>query len=211
MESNIMTRGWTFFAAATLAATSLATPALSAEERKVSNKVCNSTIGGDNIMTNFRQLRAAAAGLALLGAGLMPGPTLADIVHSDDVIIKFGVEGEGNLCVGFLCADGEFFGSDTIRLKQSSLRIHFLDSSGAEGMPTNDWRIIINDLNRDEADYFAIEDSTAGRQVFRIESIRSRTPGQDHCASGLRSCSVRRGPFHCRGDVPGRRCWGACL
>ena len=33
MESNITTRGWTFFAAATLAATSLAMPALSAEEK----------------------------------------------------------------------------------------------------------------------------------------------------------------------------------
>jgi len=33
-----------------------------------------------------------------------------------------------SLCVGFDCANSESYGSDTIRLKENNLRIHFDDS-----------------------------------------------------------------------------------
>ncbi len=92
------------------------------------------------------------------------GIARADIVHNDDVIII------GSLCVGFDCVNGENFGFDTQRLKENNLRIHFDDTSNSASFPRRDWRIVINDSTNGGGEYFAIEDSTAGRQVFRIEA-----------------------------------------
>jgi hypothetical protein len=88
----------------------------------------------------------------------------ADIVHLDDVIIEF------SLCVGNDCVNGENFGFDTLRLKENNLRIHFDDTSTSANFPKNDWRIIANDSANGGASYLAFEDSTAGRQVFRVEA-----------------------------------------
>jgi hypothetical protein len=86
-----------------------------------------------------------------------------DVLHLDDVII------DGSLCIGFDCINGENFGFDTLRLKENNLRIHFQDTSNSASFPTRDWRIVVNDSNNGGADYFAVEDSDAGRQVFKIE------------------------------------------
>lgn len=95
---------------------------------------------------------------------LFSSPLMADIVHLDDTIIN------GSACVGFDCVNGESFGSDTLRLKENNLRIHFNDSSSSASFPSNDWRIVINDSSNGGGNYFAIEDSTAGRQVFRVDA-----------------------------------------
>ena len=101
-------------------------------------------------------------------AGLGVAPTLAerlpqkDIVQADDVIV------EGNVCAGSGCVDGEVFGSDLLRLKDDQLRIHFEDTTGNPSLPGNDWRIVINDTVSGGANYFGIEDATAGLMPFRI-------------------------------------------
>lgn len=88
----------------------------------------------------------------------------ADVVHLDDVII------DGSQCVGFDCVNGENFGFDTQRLDENNLRIHFEDSSNSASFPSNDWRIVINDTSNGGGNYFAIEDSTAGRTPFRVDA-----------------------------------------
>jgi hypothetical protein len=74
-----------------------------------------------------------------------------------------------SLCVGFDCATSESYGFDTIRLKENSLRIHFDDTS-ASPFPLNDWRIVVNDSTSGGASYFALQDSTAGRDIFKVEA-----------------------------------------
>lgn len=95
---------------------------------------------------------------------ILPIPSLADIVHLDDVIIQF------SQCVGSDCVNGENFGFDTFRLKENNLRIHFDDTSSSGSFPANDWRIIANDSANGGSNYLAIEDSTAGRIPFRVEA-----------------------------------------
>jgi len=104
-----------------------------------------------------------AAGGAL---GLMGATTSAHASQTiaTDLIVQ------GSLCVGFDCVSGESFGFDTMRLKENNLRIHFQDTSNSGSFPTNDWRIMINDTSNGGANYFAVEDSTAGRIPFRIEA-----------------------------------------
>lgn len=98
------------------------------------------------------------------GGGGTPSP-LEDVVHPDDVIIN-----GGSLCVGFDCVNGESFGSDTIRLKENNLRIHFEDTSASASFPSNDWRILINGTQNGDPNYFAIQDSNTSRTVFLIEA-----------------------------------------
>lgn len=85
-----------------------------------------------------------------------------DQVIADDLIVT------GSQCLGFDCADGESFGFDTLRLKKNNLQIHFDDTSATTGFPANDWRIVINDSSSGGANYFGIEDSTAGRTLFKL-------------------------------------------
>jgi len=87
-----------------------------------------------------------------------------DQIILDDLIV------DGSTCVGFDCVNGESFGFDTHRLKENNVRIHFNDTSNSSSFPNNDWRIVINDSNNGGANYFAIEDASAGRQVFRVEA-----------------------------------------
>ncbi len=86
-----------------------------------------------------------------------------DRVFGDDVIV------EGGLCVGASCVNGEVFGFDSVRLKDTNLRIHFDDISTGT-FPANDWRLVANDSESGGASYFAIEDSTASRQVFQVDA-----------------------------------------
>lgn len=90
-------------------------------------------------------------------------PVYADVLHYDDVIIT------GSTCVGFDCANGESFGFDTIKLKENNLRLYFEDTS-VGSFPTNDWRILINDITSGGASYFSIQDATGGRRPFTIEA-----------------------------------------
>lgn len=85
-----------------------------------------------------------------------------DNVILDDLIV------DGSACVGMDCVDGENFGFDTVRLKENNLRIHFDDTSASGSFPGNDWRITINDSENGGANYFAIDDATAGTNPFKI-------------------------------------------
>ena len=119
-------------------------------------------------MTNLSNIR----GIRLMKSKLLVAMVIAccfnvaqaDILHLDDVIIDF------SLCVGNDCVNGESFGFDTIRLKENNLRIDFLDTSTSASFPDNDWEITVNDSSNGGAEYFAITDASAGRQVFRAEA-----------------------------------------
>jgi hypothetical protein len=67
-----------------------------------------------------------------------PGLALRDFVIADDLIVQ------GSTCVGFDCVNGEAFSFDTIRLKENSTRLTFIDTSAA-GFPQGDWQIRAND------------------------------------------------------------------
>lgn len=105
----------------------------------------------------------ASAALGMFMDFLVPN-AYADQVFNDDVIVQY------SLGVGTDAVNGENFGSDTIRLKENNLRIHFSDTSNSGSFPSNDWRIIINDSINGGANYFAVEDSTAGRVPFTIKA-----------------------------------------
>lgn len=91
-------------------------------------------------------------------------PVPPAVTFTEDVIVQ------GSICAGFDCVNGEAFGFDTIRLKENNLRLHFDDTSNTSSFPANDWRIVINDSTNGGGNYFAVEDSTAGRQVFRVDA-----------------------------------------
>ena len=91
------------------------------------------------------------------------GGTFAQVIANDLVV-------QGSNCVGLDCTTGESFGSDTIRLKENNLRIHFQDTSSTGAFPSNDWRIIANDSNNGGLNYLGIEDSNTGRMPFRVEA-----------------------------------------
>jgi len=105
-------------------------------------------------------IKTSAISLAILASA----NASADIQHLDDVIISF------SLCVGNDCVNGESFGFDTLRLKENNTRFHFDDTSSSASFPRNDWRIVANDSSNGGGSYLAIEDSTAGRQTFRVDA-----------------------------------------
>lgn len=88
----------------------------------------------------------------------------ADQQILDDLII------DGSTCIGLDCINGEAFGFDTLRLKENNLRIHFNDTSNSASFPSSDWRIVINETSNGGANFFGIEDATAGAQSFTLEA-----------------------------------------
>ena len=116
------------------------------------------------MMTVGRRQGDQVAALILCSALLMASQAAADQVIPDDLIVQ------GSTCVGFDCVNNEPFGFDTLKLKENNLRIFFEDTSTSTGFPTNDWRLIANDSASGGSNFFAIEDATAGRQVFKVEA-----------------------------------------
>jgi hypothetical protein len=115
-------------------------------------------------MNKLTKLQYVSAAALFIGAMAATGTARADQVFNDDVIIT------GSLCVGFDCVSGMAFGADTIVLQENNLRIFFNDTSTLSGFPSNDWRLIANDSASGGANFFAIEDATAARQVFRVSA-----------------------------------------
>lgn len=103
---------------------------------------------------------ASDATLGERAARPINAPQALDQVIPDDLIVQ------GSTCTGFDCVNNESFGFDTFRLKENNLRIHFDDTSASAGFPANDWRIVANDSGSGGANFLAIEDSTAGRNIF---------------------------------------------
>lgn len=85
-------------------------------------------------------------------------PGLSQVINNDATI-------RYSLCVGGDCADTESWGTDTVRLKENNLRIHFDDTSDAGSFPRNDWRLVANGSSGGDPEMFAIEDATAGNYV----------------------------------------------
>lgn len=93
---------------------------------------------------------------------LAGGASAQNLINSNTTI-------HNSLCVGFDCATTESYGSDTIRLKENNLRIHFDDTSTAGSYPSTDWRLEANSNVNGGGDYFAIVDASANRTVFKVE------------------------------------------
>ncbi len=104
------------------------------------------------------------AGGSVANPDLLEDGFLKDNVILDDLIV------DGSACVGQDCANGLNFGFDTLILKENNLRLKFEDTSSSASFPSNDWRLIANDSSNGGANYFAIEDATAGRTPFKVEA-----------------------------------------
>jgi hypothetical protein len=140
--------------------------------------------------------------ILLLGAIItMGGAAVADTVIPDDLIVQ------GSTCTGFDCVNNENFGFDTLKLKENNLRIFFEDTSVSPGFPANDWRIIVNDSASGGANFFAVEDSTAVRQVFRVDAgARSNSIYVDSAGRVGFGTATPSLVTHARnGDTPGQR------
>ncbi len=100
----------------------------------------------------------------LLGAVVLwPQAVKADQVIPDDLIVQ------GSGCFGFDCVVDESFGFSTILLKENNLRI-FFDDTSVGAFPANKWQITANDAASGGANYFAVDDITSGRQIFRLSA-----------------------------------------
>lgn len=80
----------------------------------------------------------------------------------DDVYIQ------GSLGIGTDIDDGQGFNSDTFIMKENTLRMLFDDTSTGS-FPSNDWRFTFNSDLNGGANYFSIDDVTAGAVPFRID------------------------------------------
>lgn len=116
-------------------------------------------------MSIFGTRRNAPAMALVLGAVLLSGgQAAADQVIPDDLIVQ------GSECVGLDCVNNMTFNYDTLVLRENNLRIFFDDTSVSAGYPANKWRLIANSELSGGANFFAIEDATAVRQVFRVDA-----------------------------------------
>lgn len=111
---------------------------------------------------NISKFTKVSLAALILAAPIATTQTASAQVFATDVIVQ------GSLCAGFDCVSGESFGFDTIRLKENNLRIHFQDTSASASFPAADWRLVANDSSNGGANYFAIEDTDAGTQPFRV-------------------------------------------
>ncbi|MGK0387313.1 MAG: hypothetical protein ACI94Y_000037 [Maribacter sp.] len=90
--------------------------------------------------------------------------TLKSQTHATDVTIT------GSQCIGIDCPTNPTYGFDSQRFVENNLRIHFDDTSASAGFAANDWRITINDSDNGGANYFSIDDATAGRSIFKLSA-----------------------------------------
>ncbi|NCB09411.1 MAG: hypothetical protein EOM73_14765, partial [Bacteroidia bacterium] len=88
----------------------------------------------------------------------------ADQVINDDLIVT------GCLGVGLDMASGYSFGFNTFVLRENNLRIFFDDSSTTGEFPSNKWILEANSSSNGGSNHFAIQDATAGRNLFLVEA-----------------------------------------
>ncbi|WP_166831721.1 Calx-beta domain-containing protein [Thalassoroseus pseudoceratinae] len=85
-------------------------------------------------------------------------------IINDDVLIQ------GSLVVGDDADTADAYGSDTLRLRDEVIRVHFQDTSISASFPTRDWRILVNDALIGGTSHFSVEDSDLGTTPFRLEA-----------------------------------------
>ncbi|SDD76046.1 tail fiber domain-containing protein [Aquimonas voraii] len=113
----------------------------------------------------------------------------------------------GSTCTGLNCVNGENFGTDTLRLKEDNLRIHFDDTSVSAGFPNHDWTIIANDQANGGINRFSIDNRTTGTMPFTIEGgAPSNTLWLDNSGRiGLRTSAPVLDIHAVTGNTPGIR------
>ncbi|MDQ2090264.1 hypothetical protein [Marimonas arenosa] len=75
---------------------------------------------------------------------------------------------DGNLCVGVDCTGSETFGIEDLKIKDDNPRLLFEDTTSSGTFI--DWMLVANDSPTTGFNYFAITDSNAGNQIFKIEA-----------------------------------------
>jgi hypothetical protein len=120
------------------------------------------------------------AAMFLLFAGLS-GPALAQALNGSNLTLSGSItqNGTGNnffnannntfngrACIGTSCDGTEPFEQGPLRLKWSEPDILFEDSSTLDGISSNDWRLVINDVTVTK---FAVQDIDGGTIPFTIE------------------------------------------
>jgi hypothetical protein len=83
-----------------------------------------------------------------------------DQVFGENLIV------DGWACIGTDCVDGELFGLEALKLKDTLVGIKFEDTSGA-GFATRDWQLTANE-GGNGAERFSIEDLTAATIPFTV-------------------------------------------
>ncbi|MFZ5962607.1 hypothetical protein ACOXXX_06610 [Thalassococcus sp. BH17M4-6] len=103
------------------------------------------------------------AGLAAL---LTAGPALADVVLTTDQAIV-----QNDMCMGNDCQNAEDFSTsfEELKLKGTSVRLRFDDTSTNPSFPDRDWAIETNGTLSTDPEEFRIEDETAGTRPFLIQ------------------------------------------
>lgn len=135
---------------------------------KAEGKFSSGSWSGSFLVVDGRMIAPESSGpvgeggadLPLKGAAELP---TKDFVILDDLIV------DGSACIGTSCVSGETFGFDTIRLKETTLRIRFQDTS-VGSYPTTDWQLTANDSPLGGLNKFSIDDLDAGRTPFTLEA-----------------------------------------
>ena len=96
-------------------------------------------------------------------------PVAADEVIFDDLIITQGNNGEGSLCVGQGCVDGEIFDFDSIKLKSPAPLIRFEDTSSSAAFPSQDWTMGIVDSPSDISVFF-VKNANTNSNVLQMSA-----------------------------------------
>ncbi len=104
------------------------------------------------------------AGGAFATPTAFEGGAEKSVVVEDDQIVQ------GSQCVGLNCTSDEDFSFDTVRLKESNLRIKFEDTSTSANFPSNDWQLTVNDSESGGANRFSIDDVDGNTTPFTIEA-----------------------------------------
>ena len=112
------------------------------------------------MLKQFTALASGTCAVLALSAGTAAAQNL---INSNTSI-------HSSLCVGLDCATSESYGSDTIRLKENNLRIHFDDTSSTGSFPNQDWRLEANETTNGGSEWFRIVDATANRAVATFEA-----------------------------------------
>lgn len=91
---------------------------------------------------------------------IAPLSATADNVINDDLIVNGG---DGAVCIGSPCIDGEIFDFDSLRLKSETPQIRFEDTSASASFPTNDWLMGLNNS------IFYVQDVDGAAMVLQMD------------------------------------------